>query len=218
MLGIAMFKSRQQGLSLVELIATIVILSIALAGVAIGLSQGLNRSGEAIAELQAVALAQSYLDEILGKRYDEKTRNRGVPPCRDPSLSGVPAARRCTFESAFGPDAGETSVTYSRIRWDDVDDYDGMDEGNGGANTMVDANGATRTDYDAFRVQVNVRYINLGISPTPLGIDPPAASNEVGLPISSELDDEFDAKLIVVTVSNGGLETSVEYSAFKSNF
>ena len=208
----------QIGLTLIELVATIVLLSIALLGVAAGLQRGLGQSGEGLPQLQAVALAQSYLDEILGKRYDEKTRNRGVPPCRAPSLPGVPVARQCTFEASFGPDTGETPASYSRVRWDDVDDYHGMDEGNGGANTMVDAAGNPRTDYDTFRVQVNVRYLNLGISPTPLGILPPVASDEATLPINNEWDDEFDAKLITVTVSDGGLSDPVEYSAFKANF
>ena len=109
------------------------------------------------------------------------------------------------------PIPGKTPGTYSRNRWDDVDDYHGMDEGNGGLNALLDANGSARTDYDNFRVEVAVRYINLGLAV-------PAENEEVGLPVNNELDDEYDAKLITVTVTEGGLADPVIYSAFKANF
>ena len=102
-----MYSRHQAGLSLIEVIASIVVLAIALTAVSTMMGVGISRSGEAVVELRAVALAQSYIDEILGKRYDEKTRNRGVPPCRDPALPGVPVARQCTLEGLFGPDSGE---------------------------------------------------------------------------------------------------------------
>lgn len=199
------------GFTLIEMVITIVILSIALAALSGVLSNGISRSGDTLLQVRAVALAQSYLDEILGKRYDERAAPRGVPPCRDPAVPGVPGARVCTPEVSFGPDGGETPGSYSRERWDDVDDYHGMDEGEGAVNPLLDADGNLRTDYENFRVQVSVRYINLGISV-------PVEDEEVGLPVNNELDDEYDAKLIVVTVTNDALGGAVDYSAFKANF
>lgn len=192
-----MFR-RQAGLSLIELIATIVILALALAGITVVLQGGLSRSADTTLQVRTVALGQAYLDEILGKRFDEKSSNSGIPPCR----ASAPPPFQCTVEGSFGPDGGETRSTY-----DDVDDYDGMDQGDGQGTPLQDAEGNTRTGYDNFRVQVSVRYINVG-----------AGQEEENLGQGSELDDELDAKLITVTVSHRSLTQGVAFSAYKSNF
>ena len=190
--------SRQQGLSLVELIVTIVILAIALTGISVVIQGGLSQSADTTLNVRTVALGQAYLDEILGKRFDENTRNSGIPPCR-PS---APPPRRCTNEASFGPDGGE-----NRARYDDVDDFHGLDQGDGQATPLQDAEGNTRTDYENFRVQVSVRYINVGVG-----------GEEENLGVGDELDEEFDAKLITVTVTHRSLSQGVTFSAYKSNF
>lgn len=188
----------QRGLNLIELIATIVILAIALVGLTQLISGTLNNSADSTLEVRTVALAQAYLDEILGKRFDERTRNSGVPPCR----ASAPPARQCTAEVSFGPDGGET-----RSRYDDVDDYHGLDEGDGQSNPLQDADGDEREGYENFRVQVDVRYINVGVG-----------GEEENLGTGSVLDDEFDAKLITVTVSHRTQTEGFKFSAYKANF
>lgn len=200
-------QGRQYGLTLVELIATIVILSIALAGVSLAISNAVSRSGQALIQLRAVELAQSYLDEILGKRFDEKSAINGIPVCHDTA----PPARQCTVEGpgTFGfnyaspVDPGENV----RNRLDDVDDYDGMDEGDGGARPLQDAEGNDRVGYDNYRVQIAVRYIDVGSGET-----------EENLGVNNELDDTYDAKLITVTVSYRGIAQGFVFSAYKANF
>jgi MSHA pilin protein MshD len=189
---------RETGLSLIELIVTILILAIALVGITVMLQGNLSRSADTTLQVRTVALAQAYLDEILGKRFDERTRNSGIPPCR----ASAPPPRQCTVEGSFGPDGGETRATY-----DDVDDYHGLDQGDGQTDPLQDANGNTRTGYDNFRVQVSVRYINIG-----------GGEEEENLGVGSELDDEFDAKLITVTVLHRSLDNGVNFSAYKANF
>jgi MSHA pilin protein MshD len=197
-------KKKQKGITLVELILTIVILAIALLGITLGIQMGAARSSNVTQEVRATALAQAYLDEILGKRYDEKTRNRGIPPCR----VSAPVARQCTAEASFGFDYGTPveSGENSRSRLDDVDDYDGMDEGDGQTLPLQDSQGVTRTGYDNFRVQVSVRYINIG-----------GGEEEENLGVNDELNDQFDAKLVTVTV-NFRNSTEWDFSAYKSNF
>lgn len=190
--------NRQAGLSLIELIATIVILAISLTGITLVIQGGLSRSSDTTLNVRTVALAQAYLDEILGKRFDENTRNSGIPPCR-PS---APPPRRCTNEVLFGPDSGE-----NRARYDDVDDYHGLDQGDGQATPLQDAEGNTRAGYENFRVQVSVRYINVG-----------SGGEEETLGVGDELDEEFDAKLITVTVTHRSLSQGINFSAYKSNF
>ncbi len=181
------------GVTLIELVLTILILSIALVMISSVLSGGISRSADTTQELRSVALAQSYLDEILGKRFDENSAPRGIPPC-----SGT-----CTAEGSFGPDGGELREDY-----DDVDDYHGLDEGDGQVNPLQDAAGATRTGYDNFRVQISVRYIDTGV-----------AGEEENLAVAAnDLDDNEDAKLITVTVSYTSAADGVSYSAYKANF
>lgn len=201
---------KEAGLTLVELIATIVIISIALTAVVFSVQYGTSNSSDTLVQVRATALAQAYLDEILGKRYDERTRPSGVPPCR---YTASPA-RRCTAEASLGTDAGETS----RDRYDDVDDYHGLAEGRGEANNLQDAEGNDRAGYDNFRVEVTVRYINLNENPPLTGIDPPLEGDEVGLTSGIILDDEYDAKLITVNVSDAENPDGFNFSAYKSNF
>lgn len=195
----------QSGITLIELIVTIVVLGVALVTISGVLQGGAGNNSDITIQIRATALAQSYLDEILGKRYDEKTRNRGIPPCR----ASAPFPRQCTAEASFGFDYGAPieSGENSRSRLDDVDDYDGMDEGDGQTLPLQDAQGNPRTGYDNFRVRVIVRYINVGIG-----------EEEETLGVNNELDDQFDAKLVTVTVSFRGDTTGWDFSAYKSNF
>lgn len=194
-----LLRHGQKGISLVETIVAIVVLAIALIGVASSIQSGVTRSANTIVELRAVALAQSYLDEILGKRFDENTRPRGTPPCRAGS------SRTCTDKADFGSnyttpvESGENS----RSRLDDVDDYDGMVEGDGETRPLEDADGNEREGYENFKVEVTVDYI--------LGTEPE-------LNKANENTDVHDAKIITVTVSYRGLDTGFDFSAFKSNF
>lgn len=184
----------QNGLTLIEMVITIVILAISLIAITSILSSGTGRSADITLELRSAALAQSYLDEILGKRFDERSHPRGIPPCRN----------NCTAFGSFGPDGGET-----RDQFDDVDDYNGLDEGEGQLTPLQDANGVTRAGYDNFRVRVSVRYMNVA-----------AMGEEQSLAVATnDLDDNEDAKVITVTVNflNSGAE-GVKYSAYKTNF
>ena len=190
-------RVRQRGITLIELVISIAILAIALVGVTQLLSGGLGRSADTMLESRMVALAQAYLDEILGKRFDENTRDSGVPPCRNSAGS----TRLCS--AVLGPESGETRATY-----DDVDDFDGLDEGVGALDSSLrDALGNARAGFDNFRVSVSVRYIAVG-----------AGESEADLAVANELDDAQDAKLITVSVSRRSLGDSVQFSAYKSNF
>ena len=186
-------RRNQRGLTLIEMVITIVILAISLIAITSILSSGTGRSADITLELKSAALAQSYLDEILGKRFDENSHPRGIPPCRS----------NCTLIGSFGPD-GET-----RDQFDDVDDYDGLDEGEGQLISLQDASGLPRTGYDNFRVRVSVRYMDVATSGT-----------EENLAVAAnDLDDNEDAKVITVTVNflNSGAE-GIKYSAYKANF
>lgn len=181
-------KKRQKGLSIIEIVVTIVILAIALVAVAGMVGLGLTQSSNTLIETRAVALGYSYLDEILGRRYDERTPRSRTPPC-----FGFVGMGRCTAEANFGLDGGETRNTY-----DDVDDFHALLEGAGVPGTpLEDAEGNPRTGYENFRVEVNVRYAGDDAVP--------------GLT-------ETDAKLVTVTVEHTILNLSWDFSAYRGNF
>ena len=135
---------------MIELVVTIVILAISLTGITMAVRGGISRSADTTLQVRTVALAQAYLDEILSKRFDEKSRNNGIPPCR-----ALPVPSQCS--ATLGPEAGETRASY-----DDVDDYHELDEGDDPLNPLQDVEGNPRLGYENFRVRVNVRYIDVG--------------------------------------------------------
>lgn len=191
----------QHGITLIELVVTIVILSISLVAVSFAINSGVSQSANTLYELRSAALAQAYLDEILSKKFDERSRNSGIPPCKDPT-NGALTGRKCA-----NPLAVEEG---SRTAYDDVDDYNGLDEGlnSVGGDPLRDAQGNTRTGFDDFRVQVAVRLINVSGDESFPGVN--AVTNP-------KPDDSYDAKLITVTVSDGSAD-GIKFSAYKSNF
>lgn len=205
---IVMFRTKHHGFSLIETIVTIVVLAIALTGITLAIQQGTGSSSTASVEVRATALAQAYLDEILGKRFDERSANRGVPPCRDPVIAPG-TLRDCTLEVNFGSEGGEGT---NRSRFDDVDDYHNLDEGDGQGTPLQDAEGVTRDEYENFRVTVDVRYIHvLLVSDEEYQLSASAMNDE-------DIDDNYDAKLITVTVYYRGIPEGLMFSAYKANF
>ena len=198
---IAMFSktAKQSGITLIELVVTIVILGVALVSLSGVIGGGASRNSDITVQIRATALAQAYLDEILGKRYDENTGNGGIPPCQ----ATGPPPRRCTLEASLGAEES------TRAGLDDVDDYHGMDQGDGQTLPLQDAQGNTRTGYENFRVRVVVRYINVGVG------GEEAILNSVP---GAALDDNFDAKLVTVTVSDRSNTEGWDFSVYKSNF
>lgn len=121
----------QRGATLVELVITIVVISIAIAGVVGAFALIAGRSADPLNHTRAVELAQLYMDEIITKKYDDASPLGGVP-----TYSGG-----CNI----GPETGETRSTY-----DDVDDYHGTTD-----SPPASAEG-TLAGYDGFTVSVTV--------------------------------------------------------------
>ena len=122
---------RQRGLTLVELVITIVIVSIAIVASLTSFSVIVGRSSDALIQSRTLDLAQLYLDEILSKRFDEAAGVGGIP-----TFTGT-----CRIT-----DDGE-----SRADYDDVDDFD---EINNESPALVDSSLAAR--YSNFQVSVTV--------------------------------------------------------------
>ncbi|HTN32523.1 MAG TPA: type II secretion system protein [Marinobacter sp.] len=121
----------ERGATLIELVITIVIISVAIAGVVGAFSVITGRSADPLNQTRAVELAQLYMDEILTKKYDESAHQGGVPR--------VPG--NCTS----GPEGAETRATFN-----DVDDYHGL------SGVPASHTNTALAGYEGFKVSVTV--------------------------------------------------------------
>ncbi len=99
---------KQRGLTLIELVITIVVLGIALSALVSALTTGIGRSAQPMWEGKALELTQAYLDEILAKSFDDQTPLGGGQV--------LVAADPCTA----------SNEGQARLLFDDVDDYHGV--------------------------------------------------------------------------------------------
>lgn len=101
---------RQRGVTLVELIITIVIIGIAMSALVSALTTGISRSAQPMLEGKALELSQAYLDEIQAMRFDDQSPIGGG--------AVLAASSPCTI----------TAEGQTRALFDDVDDYNGIND------------------------------------------------------------------------------------------
>lgn len=131
------------GFTLVELVVTIAVLSIALLAVAKSLQFSAQYGADTLWQTRTVELVQSYTDEIMTKRFDENSPVGGVPACG--------AASTACSSAPLGAEGEQRSGGINSF--DDVDDYNGLNE-----SPPVDALGNVRSDYPGYQVQISVSY------------------------------------------------------------
>lgn len=100
--------TKQRGVTLIEVILFIVVLSIALVAILRVFNLAVTRSVDPLIRVRAIEIAQGQLDEILSRRFDENTPVGGVPACN--STNGAHLGVMCL---------GITADT----DFDDVGDY-----------------------------------------------------------------------------------------------
>ncbi len=127
-------SSRQRGLTLIELVITIVVLGIALSALVSALTTGIGRSAQPMWEGKALELSQAYLDEILAKKFDDQTPLGGGQV--------LAAAAPCTA----------SNEGQARSLFDDVDDYHGVSDT---PPTLIDSF-MDMTRYTKYQVDVSV--------------------------------------------------------------
>ena len=127
-------SSKQKGMTLVEMVISIVIISIAMTAMLSAFSTSMSRSADPLWKNKSLKLAQAYLDEILSKKYDDNTPLGGLPALNAADIScDVP-----------GPAAG------ARGNYDNIDDYNGLSE----SPKLV--TGLDMTGYSDYTVGVTV--------------------------------------------------------------
>lgn len=127
-------RHQQSGVTLIELVISIVILSIAAVAVLSSFSVSMSQSADPLWRNKSLKLAQLYLDEILAKGYDHSTPLGGLPFVANPGCG------------ALGPEPGEV-----RNSFNDVDDYHSLND-----SPPVSLIGAIDASYALYSVSVTV--------------------------------------------------------------
>lgn len=136
--------ARVQGTTLVELVTSIVIVSIAVFGLILAIIGVTSTSSDPLAERQGTAIAHSYLEEVLLAGF-----------C-DPNflLPGQDCKSQCTGSACGAAACGGTGPLKEAARglYDDVCDYDGLSD-----TGPEDRNGNPLPGLGAYTVTVNVQ-------------------------------------------------------------
>ena len=111
---------KERGLSLIELLVFIVVVGVAVTGVMSVYSLNARTSADPMVRKQALAIAESLLEEVLAKPYTYCD-----PDDANAETASNPAGCAAVAETAMGPEAGETR--YSNLTpFDNVNDYDSL--------------------------------------------------------------------------------------------
>ena len=159
----------QAGATLVELVMTIVIISVAIAGVVGAFSLMAGRSADPLNQSRAISLAQRYMDEILAKPFDED------------AAPGEAYAGSCRL-----------TVDPSRDRHDfrDVDDYDAINN-EAPVNYWSASPPIQEEGYEQFLVNVSVACVSNPAAE--LGVDVEAKRIDITITDPSSNDYLFSA-------------------------
>ena len=132
-----------RGFTLIEIIVSIVAFGILITLFSAVLAPQVSQGTDPLYSIRAAELGQSYLEEILGKRFDENSPLGNADRCNAPSQPACSAT--------FGVDTGETAGVTNTF--DDVDDYATVSN-----QAPTDQSGSIRGGYEDFRVSISVAY------------------------------------------------------------
>jgi len=182
--------TRQSGLTLIELVMFIVIVSVALTGIVGAFNLNTQHSADPMVQKQALAIAESLLEEI------ELMPFTYCDPDDANATTAADAAGCATTAEAMGPEAAQGETRYATATpFDNVNDYNGftMNAGNGGILDITGAHVGGAGTLDAYSVVV-------ATTPTALGAIAAA-----------------DSLLITVTVTGPG-STSVVLNGYRTRY
>lgn len=140
----------ERGLSLIELLVFIVVVGIAVTGVVSVFSLNTRSSADPMVRKQALAIAESLLEEVLAKPYTYCDPD-------DANVETATALADCaTTAEGMGPETAPAETRDPSVTpFDNVNDYDGFSMMAG----IVDLNGAAVTGLDGYTALVQVRPV-----------------------------------------------------------
>lgn len=121
-----MSMTRQHGLSIVELLVFIVVVGIAVTGVLQVYSSTSRTSADPLIRKQAMAIAESLLEEVLSKPYTYCDPDDAQADTATSATIG-PTGCATTTEAAMGREVAQGEDRYSNTTpFDNVNDYNGF--------------------------------------------------------------------------------------------
>jgi MSHA pilin protein MshD len=146
-------RSREAGVSLIELIVFIVVVSIAVTGVLSVMNYTVAHSADPVIRKQAIAVAEGLLEEITAQAFT------WCDPDDSGALTTATSAASCTTPEALGPETGETR--FAVPLFDNVNDYNGFTMT--GIRGVSDGSTVLLADFDAV-VTVSEVGTSLGLA------------------------------------------------------
>lgn len=113
---LAHLPARAAGVTLIELILSVVIIGVGLAGIIVVINRNVLSSADPMVQHQAVAIAEAYLEEILTKDFCDPNLDLATQ-CQIGSAPGTAQCNVCSTPVA--------TVEGNRALFDNVCDYDG---------------------------------------------------------------------------------------------
>ena len=183
-------RNTEQGLSLIELIIFIVILSVSIAGILLVLNKTIRTSADPAARKQALAIAESLLEEIelMPFTYCDPT---------DPAAATASSTAGCTTAEGTTPTPGTETRYSSTTPFNNVGDYGGFDTNTASPSGINDVTGTLIPNLGQYRALVSVVQESLGTG----GAAIPAT----------------DSLRITVTVTGPG-NTSVKLDGYRTRY
>lgn len=149
--------NKQQGFTLVEIIVGIVIMAIALVYLSAVLFPQAEKSVTPVMEVKAAELAQTLMNEVLAKSYDENSDHDG-------------SRWRCgeTIDGLTIPNCSNTIGAEEALRqlYDDVDDFDTAGDYIAADTLLNLTGGAALNQYPNFTVRIAVSHDAAGFNGT----------------------------------------------------
>lgn len=135
----------QAGLTFIELVTSIVIISVATVGLMFAVSAAVGRSANPVIRTQAISIGASYLEEASLATFCD--------PGFDPDGNAATGCRQeCVVRACAGGCGGAAfSAETGRSWFDDVCDYDGLSD-----NGARDRLGVALPELDRYAVSVAV--------------------------------------------------------------
>lgn len=123
-------QSRQRGLSLVELVIAIMIVSVSVVGVLMVFDNSVRHSADPMVRKQAVAIAEAMLNEVLAQAYtycdpQDVANEAATPPAGTAACTGGAAGSQDRGGGTLGPQPTSEGRFNATDPFDNVADYHG---------------------------------------------------------------------------------------------
>jgi MSHA pilin protein MshD len=163
-----MSRARSRGVSLIELIIFIVVVSVAVVGVLAAINLGTRSSADPMVQKQALAAAEALLEEVQLQPFticdpDDTAAADATGPGDCTGGAGGPNDET---NLPLGPETGETrAVVGTATPFDNVSDYNGFDSDAPGVGGIRDVSGALIPALAGYRARITVSQQAIGAIP-----------------------------------------------------